>query len=240
MKIKVFYYYSFLTLIIIVGASFTIQRSLNKLSVTMEVKTLHKGESMVAKGTVYYKPAGGLLVSHFTHPSENISITNANGEYKIYDYQSNEVTQAQGQEYSSKNSIFYSFLSGRSRDMGLNALGYKLKETKFEDKLVITVWQPPVNLESSISKVEIVQEDHKPIYMGFFNAHGIPVQKIYYSKFTTISGFNFPLSITEFQYLETGDSIISKRVYSDVRVNEQVEDKYLDFKVPMGAKLILK
>jgi len=219
-------------------AGFVLFQPGRKISLNMTAKVLQNGKYIVTKGVVFYQVAGGLLVTHFISPYENLVITNSVGEYKIYNKEENTVTQSQGADYSSENSFIYYFLSGKTQSMGLRSLGFQLTDTKIEDNLVITTWLPPLNLSSLLSKVELAHENYQPIFLGFFDSNGKPKQKVYYSAYTKIGNYNIPMNITEFQYLAQGDSIITKRSYSDVKINEQVDDTYLSFKIPVNAKLI--
>ena len=219
-------------------AGFMLFQPVSKISLNMTAKVLQNGKYIVTKGEVFYQVAGGLLVTHFTSPYENLVITNARGEYKIYNKEANTVTQSQGADYSSENSFLYYFLSGKTQSMGLRSSGFQLIDTKIEDNLVITTWSPPFNLSSELSKVELVHENYQPIFLGFFDSNGKPKQKVFYSAYTKIGDYTIPLNITEFQYLAEGDSIITKRSYADVKINEQVDDTYLSFKIPVDAKLI--
>jgi outer membrane lipoprotein-sorting protein len=47
-----------------------------------------------------------------------------------------------------------------------------------------------------------------------------------------------PFTITEFEYLSPTDSVITKRIYSNLKTNAQVDDNYLNYKVPANAQVI--
>jgi len=228
----------FILFSVTIFCSFLLLAHIQKMSMNMVAKSLHKGKSVVAKAEVYYQTTGGLMVTHFTSPIEQVVITNSKGEYKNYDVQNNTLVQSMGLDYSSKNSFFYFFLSGKTQDMGLTAFGYSLKDTRVEKEMVITTYLPPANSEIKLSKVEIVHENYAPIFMGFFDLKGKPVQKVFYSNYQETQGLRLPMSITEFEYLPDGDSVISKRTYSDIKINEQVNSAYLNYKIPVNAKLV--
>lgn len=210
---------------------------IQKISMKMVARSLHKGKSVTANADVYYQTSGGQMVTHFTFPFEQVVITNSKGEYKNYDVKNNTIEQSQGLDYSSKNSFFYCFLTGKTYDMGLASFGYLLKDTKFEQEMVITTWHPPADSDIPLDRVEIVHENSLPVYMAFIDKNGKPSTKVYYSGYHDLQTIRLPLNITEFQYLPDGDSIISKRIYSDIKINEQVNNSYLDFKIPANAKL---
>jgi len=224
--------------VIVISTGFHPLNNIDKISLAITSKTLKNGEYVVTKGEVFYRTSGGLLVTHFTSPIENIVITNANGELKIYDSQTNTVIMKQGRDYSSENSFIYYFLIGQTQDMGLKSSGFQLQDTKIENNLVITTWFPPAELLSHLSKAELVLENHQPVFMGFYNKEEKAVQKIFYSNFQKVGEINMPMNITEFQYVTGNDSVITKRVYSDVKINEKVDDTYLNFKIPSDAKII--
>lgn len=211
---------------------------IQKIGVDMIAKSVHNGKSVSAKAEVYYQTSGGLMVTHFTSPFEQIVITNSKGEFKNYDVKKNTLMQSQGLDYSSKNSFFYFFLSGKTQDLGLTTFGYTLTDTRIDNEMVITTWKPPSDAVSTIKKVEIVHENQIPVFMGFFDSEGKPAQKIFYSNYQNVQNIRMPMNITEFQYLSDGDSIVSRRSYSNIRINESVENTYLNFKIPADARLV--
>ena len=222
----------------IVGCLVSFMLPVSQVSMKMTARILKDGKSITATGELYYKVTGGGMVTRFLTPSEYLVMTNSNGEFSIYNNKDNTVTQAQGRDYSSENSFIYYFLRNKTQDMGLGSSGFQLKDTKFEDNLMITTWNPPAELAGSMTRAELVQENYRPIFMGFYNDKGKPIQKVYYSKYEKVGDYSVPMSITEFQYLAKGDSIITKRVYSDVKINDQVNSQWLNFRIPNNAKVI--
>jgi outer membrane lipoprotein-sorting protein len=214
------------------------QQKLDKISLDLISKTLYQGKSVSLKSEVFYKSVGATMVTHFTSPKEKIVITNGNGEYKEYDFKNNTVTLLQGIDLSSKNSLFYSFLSGSIGDMGLKSLGYKLINTKVEQKMVITTWVPEGENSVKTKKAEIVHENYLPIYLAFYDINDKPMHKSFYSNFQQVGSVKMPFTITEFEYLSPTDSVITKRIYSNLKTNAQVDDNYLNYKVPANAQII--
>ena len=204
----------------------------------MSAKILNKGKYVAVAGQVFYKKSGGVMITKFTKPSETITITNANGEMKIYDAKANTVMQMQGLDFSSENSFFYYFLCGKTQDMGLKSTGFKLKSTKVEDGMIVTNWVPEKNEESELSKIEMVHEKYKPIYMALYNIKSKVIKKTYYTNYQKIQDISFPLNITEFDFHTKGDSTITRRLYSGVKTNDEVDEKYLNYKIPANAKVI--
>lgn len=214
------------------------QQKIDKLKLDLVSKTLYKGKSISLTSEVYYRNTGATMVTHFTSPQEKIVITNGNGEYKDYDFKNNTVTLMQGLDLSSKNSLFYSFLSGSISDMGLKGLGYRLSDTRIEQKMVITTWVPVGENSVKTKKAEIVHENYLPIFLGFYDMNDKPMHKSFYSNFQQVGSIKMPFTITEFEYVGTTDSIITKRTYSGLKTNAQVDDTYLNFKIPVNAKVI--
>ena len=218
--------------------SFTSFSPVQTLSMNLISKSLQKGKSITTKAEVYYKVSGGLLVTHLTSPVEYIIITNDKGEFKMYDMKANSVSQSQSADFSSENSFIHDFLNGNTNDMGLRKIGFQLKSTKVEDNMVITDWIPPLDLASKMSRVELVHENYSPIYMAFYGKKDKLLSKIFYYNYTKTGDLTIPLTITEFQYHPNGDSTITKRTYSDIKMNEQVDSKWLNYKIPDDAKII--
>ncbi len=89
----------FAVLLICVGVN--AQMKIEKLKLEMVAKTLHNKKSIVIKSNVYYRVTGGLMVTKSTYPSEQITVTNNNGEFKHYDFKSNTATVTQGLDLKS-------------------------------------------------------------------------------------------------------------------------------------------
>jgi len=212
------------------------QMKIEKLKLEMVAKTLHNKKSIVIKSDVYYRVNGGLMVTKSNYPSEQITITNSNGEFKHFDFKTNTATVTQGLDLSSENSIFYNFLSGNINDMGLTKLGFKLKSTKADKKMIVTNWVSEDNPE--LSKVELVHENSLPIFICFYDKNNKPLQKSFYSNYQFIGNLKMPLTITEFEYVGINDSVVSKKTYSNPKLNSEVEDTYFSFKIPSNAKFI--
>ncbi|HEY4799821.1 MAG TPA: hypothetical protein VII99_12145 [Bacteroidia bacterium] len=201
-------------------------------------KALQNGKSITTQADVYYLVADGLLVTHITAPVEYLVITNNKGEFKIYDLKENTISQTQGADFSSENSFIHDFLNGNTNDMGLRSTGFQLKSTKVEEDMVIANWVPPLELLSKMNRVEVVHENYLPIYMAFYGKKEKLLSKIFYSNYKKAGDINLPGIITEFQYQPNGDSTITKRIYSDFKVNGEVDTKWLNYKIPSNAKVV--
>ncbi|MFN4234713.1 MAG: LolA family protein [Bacteroidia bacterium] len=223
--------------VIVILMSFIPSANVEKLSLDMVARTLYKGKSITIKGQLFYKVQGGLMVTRIISPMEQIVIANATGEFKSYDVKSNSVTLMQGIDFSSKNSFIYNFLSGNINDMGLTSLGYKLKDTKIDGKIVVSTYMAPTEKIMEITKVEIAHENYLPIFMGFYDNKGNKVQKIYYTNYQNVSHIKMPFTITEIEFLGPQDSTITRRTYSNLKVNEQVDNTWFNYQIPANAKI---
>lgn len=226
-----------LVVIAVTASSFYLFPSIERISMKLTSKSLQNGKSITTQAEVYYRIAGGLLVTHITSPMEYLVITNDKGEFKMYDIKANTVSQIQGFDFSSENSFVHDFLKGNTNDMGLRKLGFILKNSKVEDNLVITNWIPPLGANPKITRVEVVHENYSPIFMSFYGKKDKPISKIYYYNYKKTGDLSLPLTITEFQYHPNGDSTVTKKTYSDILVNDQVDDKWLNYKIPANAKI---
>ena len=227
-----------LSSLFLILSSFLFPVPIDSMSLEMSAKILNKGKYVAVSGQVFYKKSGGVMITKFTKPSETVTITNANGEMKIYDIKANTVMQMQGLDFSSENSFFYYFLCGKTQDMGLKSTGFKLKNTKIEDGIVVTNWVPEKEGGSELSKIEMVHEKYKPIYMALYNIKSKVIKKTYYSNYQKVEDISFPLNITEFDFDTKGDSTITRRLYSSVKTNDEVDEKYLNYKIPANAKVL--
>ena len=228
------FYVSFLILCL----GFKAPVPLQKVSLTMNIKSLHKGKLIITEAEVFYKSLGGLIVTHFTKPFENITISNSRGEMKMYDPKENTIVQIQNPNFSSQNSIFYAFFNNLTQDMGLKKMGYNLSKTNVEGNYLVTTWLLGTNISSEIKKVELVLEKYSPIHMAFFDAKNEIKQKIYYGNYQQVEEFRLPLKITEINFNSKTDSVIDKKVYTNLKTNERVIDTYLNYQIPADAKVI--
>lgn len=214
------------------------QETVKMVSASMEAKTLKNKEYITVKGEVYFDGVSGKLVSYFYKPMEQITITNFNGEYTQYIHAKNAVIQKMNPELSSKNSIFYYFLNGKTSDLDLTSNGFKLTKTKNDNGLVVTTWVPGKTTATEAGKIELVHENKLPIYMGVYDKKNKLSEKIYYDNYITLNGVKWPQSITEISYESPNDSVITKRTYSNFKFNKEVDKKHFGFKFPSNAKPI--
>lgn len=227
----------FATLLVFAFFSIPMQQK-RKMSLHMDSKKLLKGKYLHVEADIYYKSRSGELLMHYLHPENYVLMTNSIGEVKAYYPKENKVMIKHGELFSSENNLFFYFMSNEAYDMGLNHLGFTVTDTKFDDGLMITTWLPPTELLKVVHKIEIVYEDYLPVYSAYFGPDNKIIRKIYYSDYSYFDQFSLPLRVTEIEYTQEGDSIVSRLIYSDVKVNQQTSDQYFNFSIPENAKII--
>lgn len=233
---------AFLVCVVVVGsfcAFRTPQGAIAKISMDMNARSLFQGKAVYGSGTVYYRTQGSLMVTKLHTPLEQVIMVNGTGEYKAYDRRSNSVQLMQSQELSSKGSFIYHFLNGKTDDMGLNAIGFKLTATRYdEDGILVKTFAAPVNATEKIDRAEIAYENNIPIFIGFFDAAGAPMYKTFYTNYQNVGYLPMPMTITEISYLSPTDSTILQKTYSNIKINGQVTGEWLDFSVPADAQIV--
>ncbi|TVR41841.1 MAG: hypothetical protein EA394_05005 [Bacteroidia bacterium] len=210
----------------------------DRIMLSMESSTLQQGKAATVKAELFYQSLNGRLVTKFVQPLEQIMVTNRQGELSIYSFDDHTVYRRQSMEYSSENNLIYFFLNGKTQDMGLRDMGFTQISTEFSESLMITKWMPPAALGHLFSHIELVHEDYMPIYAGYYDAGQKLVKKVYYSDYEIFPDIILPMTITEFNYLPDGDSIISRVRFSDIHMNRQAVSAWFDFEIPDDAKII--
>ena len=217
--------------------AFVVVSDVRMVSLNMETKILSQGKYVTTTAEIFYKYSEGKMVVHYQKPMEYIVISNSKGEAKIYNPKRNEVTVKQGIVFETEKSLFYYFFSNRINDLGLKDLGFVLSNTRFDEGLLITTWKPGLSSEY-ISKVELVHEKYVPIYVGYYDKKGKLAKKIFYYDYFSNGSVKLPRKVVEFSYLQDGDSIINRTVYSNFRFNEEAKSTWFDFNVPSNAKIV--
>lgn len=210
----------------------------DRIVLRLESSQLQDGKVATVEARLFYEAYEGKLITKFEKPAGQVMITNRHGELTIYDEEENSVYRTQSVEYSSENNLVYYFLSGRIQDLGLREMGFTNSRTDFEDGLMITRWIPPSSLTHLFSHIELVHDDYMPVYVGYFDAGGTLVKKVYYDEYEIFSDLILPRSITEFNYLASGDSIVSRVRLSEIMINREAESPWFDFKVPDDARIL--
>ena len=235
MRMRLTLFAGFILFVLLSGLTFF---SPDRIVLRLESRQLQGGKVASVEARLFYEAWDGKLITKFEKPAGQVMVTNRHGELTIYDEKENSVYRTQSVEYSSENNLVYYFLSGRTQDLGLREMGFTNSRTDFEDGLMITRWNPPSSLTHLFSHIELVHDDYMPVYAGYYDAGGKLVKKVYYDEYEIFSDLILPRSITEFNYLASGDSIVSRVQLSDIRINREAESSWFDFKVPDDARIL--
>lgn len=235
MKNKIAYTLAILTVLVISGFSMF---GVDRIMLRMESQSLQAGKTAVLYADLYYQALDGKLITRMDAPINKVMITNRQGELTIYDPEDQTVYRARELEYSSENNLIFFFLTGKTQDLGLSDMGFTIDRTEFKDGLLITQWIPPSAHSHMFSHIELVHEDHLPIYAAYYDAAGKMIKRVFYSDFEIYSDVILPLTVTEFNYLPGGDSIVNRVRFSDVRTNRQAVSSWFEFEIPDDARYI--
>lgn len=201
-----------------------------KVSADVEVKTVAKGKLSTVTKSVYCT-SNGRLVTLYKTPVEYYHIVNAKGENQIYTPSTGEVLSRYDSELGSGTELIMLFLNGRIDDLGLGYFGYRPGPASKEEgytKKTFTSQDP------SRPKVEIVYEDYLPIYCAYTAPDGKLLSKKYLGNYERFGRFVLPLRITDIEYGKGRDSIVTRTIYSSVRIDQ--DDPAFSFTVPADAK----
>ncbi len=208
------------------------------ISAKLNTRTIRAGKVVVLNGEIFYKIAGGNMISHYTTPFEQYIFNTSKGELKIYDPKKNTITQQVNFQFGTETTQFYYFFNKYKEDMGLRKMGFINKNSKFDNNLLVTTWQSPPKVEKDIKQVELVHKDGNPIYSKYIDGQNKIVKKIYYAEYQKIGNSDFPLSITQIDYFSAKDSVIVKTKYSDIKINEKIDSKLANYAIPSNAKYV--
>ncbi len=208
----------------------------NRVYTEVEVKRVNKGKAITIKKEIYYN-SNGKMVVHFSYPEEYFLITNNFGEAKVYHPKTNEVMVINDAFLSSESELIYYFLTNKIEDLGLKDYGFSLASTRTEGNQIIRTYTPNES-KSNYSKIEMVHENHLPIYCAYYNSKNRIVQKVYYSDYQILSFTAFPGRITEIAYVAANDSIVSRMLYSNVKVDKDAVSPNFEFSIPPNAKVV--
>ncbi len=204
----------------------------------MTKRTTTKGMVTKVDARVYYKSSGE-MVTNFIAPVKLTILNNSIGEVRIYNSVENTVIKSLDNRMSSQNTTFFYFLAGNTGDMGLESAGFRLRESRVEDMLLVSEWTPPVDANREIDYVELVDNGDHPVFMGYLDKNGSYIKKVFYYDFEVVGDVDFPKSITEIDFINA-DSVITKTSFSEFKFNDEGDVKMVNFRVPDNATLISK
>jgi outer membrane lipoprotein-sorting protein len=219
-----------------ISTGFRYYFNVQKISARMTTKSAQKGATSMVQADIFYQ-SSGKMITHFFDPVEYYMINTAKGEISVYDPKKNTVKQQQNYLYSTETSQLYYFLQNKKTDLGLKTMGFVVNSTRFEEDLMITRWNVPPSMTKMLREVELVHRGSNPIYMKYVGKDGKNAKKVFYYNYTSLSGLDFPQTITQIDFVGK-DSIVTKTTYSDIKVNQMVDDALLNYTIPPTAKVI--
>lgn len=247
MRTQVINMKKFLGWVFIIGFVFLLSGYTNKskyefikeISLDMETKKMiAPGKYIKMTGVVYYSSIKSEMIITYSYPEKYFLQTNHFGEVKMYYPSKNEVIITQNAAYSTKGHLLFYFLHHKSSDMGLSEMGFTNTSMRRENNYEISEWIPPSDISHLISKVQLVNQQFHPVFMGYYDTQGKLIKKTYFSKYQQISSFQIPMSVVDIEFPKnTQDSLITYTKYQNVRTNEQIEPVYKEFKIPDNAKI---
>ena len=207
------------------------------ISLHLKNQTYQKGKLMEIDADYYFLRESGELIIHGRSPKEYIKTSNKFGEVKVYFPEDNSVSIKQNELFSSQNELLYYFLSNNYSDLGLSKENYKITDTIMDGKHQVVTW---VNKKSDfpLPKIELVFDNDKPIYAAYYNSEDKIVRKIYYYNYEFFQSFMMPKKVTQISYPATGDSVIQRNTYSNLKITSLPSSQYFNFKVPDNAKIL--
>ncbi|HPO64371.1 MAG TPA: hypothetical protein PKY76_00270 [Bacteroidales bacterium] len=216
---------------------FWLAQPANNISFQLESKTLSNQKVVVIKADIFFKYDEGRMITHYTYPTELISITNNKGEASFYDPKSNTVVFKRGIFFATSNDNIYLFLRERYSDLGLKEMGYKLVSQKKDKDYIVTEWLPErANIKDNAEKIVLAHQNDLPVYMALYSK-GRCEKKIYYSGYSMYGSYFLPARIVEITYVKS-DSIVLKKEYSNYRIGMSAQSPYFEFTIPSNAKII--
>lgn len=212
------------------------QGNFDWVSFNMVKRTVANGKVTRVESNVYYKSTGE-MVTHFDSPLEMYVLNNELGDVRLYNPESNTVIKTLDNRVGSQNTTFYYFLVGKTDDLGLESAGFTLMDSKIEDMMLITLWDAPAEVKNHMDRVELVNNGDVPVFMGYLDKKGNYIKKIYYYKFENVGNYQFPMAITEIDFIKQ-DSLITKSSFGSFVFNNDKDLSMLNFKIPENARLV--
>lgn len=205
----------------------------------MRVRSAQSGYLKTVEADLYYS-LDGRLVSFYEIPVSYVVIGNSKGEVQVYNPGKHTVYQDRNPVFSTENSQVYFFLQNRKYDLGLTAMGFTNVNTTFEDGLMVTEWAPPAEAAGQLLRIKMVHEGPNPIYLEYQSPEEQVIKKIYFYNYRPVGNQEFPQAMTQIDYFEDRDSLLTKTEFTDFRLDNDVDQERLNFEVPADAQLISK
>lgn len=207
----------------------------NYISLKQHTEILENKKKMSNMVDLYFDKSKQIITKRYHSSPEFIAVVNSLGEIKNYYPGTNQVDYQQVSEMSSKRNLIYYFANNMTDNLGLAEDGFQLSSTSYENQYYIANWKAPSILKG-IESVKLVFENGLPVYAEYNANKKKVLKKIYYTNYKDYIQFRLPSKIIEISYLPTGDSIINRTFFSDVKISSTADDRYFNFKIPEDAK----
>ena len=205
------------------------------ISLKQHTEILENKKKITNEVDLFFDNNKQIITKYYHSFPDFIMISNSLGEIKIYYPASNEIAYKQITELSSKRTLIYYFANNLTDDLGLAEEGFNLSSNTYENQFYVTTWKAP-NILKGIETVKMVFENGVPVYSEY-QANKIKIlKKIYYTNYKDFIQFRLPLRIIEISYMPSGDSIINRTIFSNIKVSSSPDGKYFNFKIPDNAK----
>lgn len=205
------------------------------ISLKQQTEILENGKKISNEVDLFFDNNKQILTKYYHSATEFVMVINSLGEIKTYYLASNEVGYKQITELSSKRNLIYYFANNLTDDLGLVDEGFNLTSNTFENQFYVTLWKAP-NFLKGIETVKMVFENGLPVYSEYQANKKTILKKIYYTNYKDFTRFRLPLKIIEISYMPSGDSIINRTLFTNVKISSSADGKYFNFKIPDNAK----
>lgn len=138
-----------------------------------EVKFPEK-ETWVVMDTMFYKVAGGKLISKMSVPMLPSST--------VYEFA----------------------LINNLDNFGLENSFYKLEKVEKEADLVISTWLPDARMQKALGKILVSKKNNKLFGVAFYSPSGELIKKQFFKNYIRAAGVAFPAELTELSYKKAG------------------------------------
>lgn len=206
-------------------------------SVEEQTKTVSGGKMRAADKALWYTRGGNLVIRWTQSFNTYYTISTPFGFTDLYYPASGESTTLDREMFNAADELLYTFAEGGAEDLGLSKQDFALKSTKKDGSYTVRRYEPRKS-GGVCAWVELaLDEDALPVCCTYYNKKGKVITKTYFSKYTSVKGFAFPMRVTEISYLlEKNDSTVRLDIYKNLQVD--VPDEQFGFHVPSGAKVV--
>lgn len=205
------------------------------VSLNQRTEILENSKKIATEVDLFFDNNKQIITKYYHSSPDFVLVTNALGEIKTYYPASNKVGYKQISEMSSKRNLIYYFANNLTDQLGLADEGFNLSSNTYENQFYVTLWKAPSILKG-IETVKMVFENGVPVYSEYQANKKKILKKIYYTNYKDFTQFRLPLKIIEISYMPSGDSIVNRTLFSNVKISSSADSQYFNFKIPDNAK----